>query len=181
MADGALPPEVASLSTTLLRSFRTAFNVFDHANEGTLPSSDLPLALRSLSLNPSDKELRALNDELVRGSSAIPFVLFCQIAARLHSSVRTPPAMARLFAQFDPNNTGTITQAAMREIFSKLTPTPMTPPETLDALIAYAGACSGRSSANLVHRRRNPLSHSTHTRTLHRPWGNWHHQVRRLL
>ena len=141
-ADGALPPEVAALSTALLRSFRTAFSTFDHAGEGTIVTSDLPLALRSLSLNPSDRELRALHDELVRGSSAIPFVLFCQIAARVHSTVRTPAAMARLFAQWDPSNTGTITQATMREIFGKLSPTPLAPPEVLDALISYAGACT---------------------------------------
>ena len=145
MADGALPPEVAALSSTLLRTFRTAFSTFDAAGEGTIVTSDLPLALRALSLNPTDRELRALSDELVRGSSAIPFVLFCQIAARLHAAVRTPAALARLFAQWDPSNSGAITQAAMREVFGKMSPTPLVPLEALDALIAYAGAC-GRAA-----------------------------------
>jgi Ca2+-binding EF-hand superfamily protein len=141
MADGAFPPEVAALSTAMLRTFRGAFSTFDASSEGTIATADLPLALRALSLNPTDRELRALSDELVRGSSAIPFVLFCQIAARLHAAVRTPAAMARLFAQWDPSNSGAITHAAVREVFGKLTPTPLLPVEALDALITYAGEC----------------------------------------
>lgn len=140
MADGALPAEVASLSATLLRSFRTAFASIDRADEGAIPTAELPLALRSLSLNPTERELRALSDELVRGASRVSFVLFCQIAARLHATVRTPGAMARLFAQFDPGSTGVVTQATLREIFSQLTPTPLVAPAVLDGLIAYAGA-----------------------------------------
>jgi Ca2+-binding EF-hand superfamily protein len=138
-SEGGLPPEVAALPSSLLRSFRTAFSQLDHANEGHIAPGDLALALRSLSLNPTERELKALSDELVRGSMNIPFVLFCQIAARLHSAVRTPGAMARLIAQWDPSNTGTVTQATMREIFGRLSPTPLAPPEVLDALITYAG------------------------------------------
>ncbi len=137
MADG-FPPEVAALSAATLRTFRTAFAQFDAASEGTIITSDLPLALRALSLNPSERELKALLGELVRGSAAIPFVLFCQIAARLLAAVRTPAAMARLFAQWDPSNTGAITHAAVREVFGRLSPTPLLPLEALDALIAYA-------------------------------------------
>jgi Ca2+-binding EF-hand superfamily protein len=184
MADGALPPEVAALSSTLLRTFRTAFSTFDAAGEGTIITSDLPLALRALSLNPTDRELKALSDELVRGSSAIPFVLFCQIAARLHAAVRTPAALARLFAQWDPSNSGAITQAAMREVFGKMSPTPLVPLEALDALIAYAGAC-GRAASVVARAPPRHFSHSLSPpwlpRARGRPWRVWHDQVRRVL
>jgi len=46
--------------------------------------------------------------------------------------------MAQLFAMWDPNNTGVVSQAAMRDIFTKLQTVPMSPPELVDALIAYA-------------------------------------------
>ena len=51
---------------------------------------------------------------------------------------RERKAMARLFSLWDPNHTGVITQAAVRDIFGKLSPAPMTPPDYVDALIAYA-------------------------------------------
>ena len=156
MADGALPAEVASLSATLLRSFRTAFASIDRADEGAIATAELPLALRSLSLNPTERELRALSDELVRGASRVSFVLFCQIAARLHAAVRTPGAMARLFAQFDPGSTGVVTQATLREIFSQLSPAPLVPPAALDGLIAYAGAWAGRGPRGRWQKGRSP-------------------------
>jgi Ca2+-binding EF-hand superfamily protein len=157
MADGALPAEVASLNATLLRSFRTAFASIDRADEGAIPTAELPLALRSLSLNPTERELRALSDELVRGASRVSFVLFCQIAARLHATVRTPGAMARLFAQFDPGSTGVVTQATLREIFSQLSPTPLVAPAVLDGLIAYAGAWAAAGARAGGQRSWKPL------------------------
>ena len=182
MADGALPPEVAALSSALLRTFRSAFATFDASGEGTIFTPDLPLALRALSLHPSDRELRQLSDELVRGASAIPFVLFCQIAARLHAAVRTPAAMARLLAQWDPSNSGAITQAALRDVFGKLSPTPLVPLEALDALIAYAGApaAAAAHAGLLLHCAHSPKKHARQ-RPPRRPRRDWHGQVRRLL
>lgn len=133
-----LPSELTKLSPMVLRSFRTAFSALDPHNNGTILLTELPMALRSLSLAPSDRDMKSLTDEFLRGTNRIPFLLFCRIAARQYSTVRTPKAMARLFSLWDPNNTGVVTQAAVRDIFGKLSPAPMTPLENVDALIAYA-------------------------------------------
>ena len=138
MSEEGLPPELTKLNPMVLRSFRTAFSALDPMNSGTILLTELPMALRSLSLAPSDKDLKSLTDEFLRGTIRVPFLLFCRVAARQYSSVRTPKAMARLFSLWDPNNTGVVTQAAVRDIFGKLSPAPMTPPDYVDALINYA-------------------------------------------
>ena len=138
MSLSELPPELSKLNSTVLRSFRTAFTALDPLNNGHILICDLPLALSSLSLSPSDRDLKALTEELLHGVNRVSFILFCRVAARQYASVRTPPALARLFALWDPNDTGAITQAALREIFTNLLPTPMSPPELVDALVAYA-------------------------------------------
>ena len=163
--ENGLPVEVARLPQKLMRTFREAFSRFDAANDDVVPASELLAMLHSLSLNPTERELKAVTDDLLRGQSRVSFVVFCQcvtrrrpprpakspppptpppltparrIAARLYASAKTPEAMTRLFALWDPSGLGVITHATFREIFTKLPLVPLAPPAAVDSLLAYA-------------------------------------------
>lgn len=138
MADGGLPKEVAALNELQLRSFREAFALFDAANDGVITLTDLPMALRTLSLHPEAKALKALADDVAPAQPRLGFIPFCQIAARLLADVKSAGAMTKLFSLWDPEGKGTITHGQLREIFAKLPEAPPLPPEVLDSLIFYA-------------------------------------------
>lgn len=76
--ENGLPVEVARLPQKLMRSFREAFSKFDPANDDVVPSSELPAMLHSLSLNPTERELKSAADDLLRGQSRLTFVVFCR-------------------------------------------------------------------------------------------------------
>ena len=61
-----------------------------------------------------------------------------RIAARLYASTKSPEAMTRLFALWDPAGLGVITQAAFRRIFPSLPLVPLAPATQVDALVAFA-------------------------------------------
>lgn len=134
---GTLPPEVEALTDAQLRSFRSAFQQFDSVNEGVVMAADVPMVLRVLALTPTDIELRGLLDVFARGQSRLDFVTFSQIAGTLVKSVTTSAAMTKLFAQFDPDATGTLSVATFREIFDTLSNEPITDHELLAALVSY--------------------------------------------
>lgn len=134
---GTLPPEVEALTDSQLRSFRSAFQQFDSANEGAIMVADVPMVLRVLALTPVDVELRGLLEIYARGQSRLDFITFCQIAGTLVRSVTTSAAMTKLFAQFDPDLTGTLSVATFREIFDTLSNEPITDHELLAALVSY--------------------------------------------
>jgi Ca2+-binding EF-hand superfamily protein len=73
-----LPAEVARLPQKLMRAFREAFSKFDPANDDVVPSSELLAMLHSLSLNPTERELKSASDELLRGGTRLSFVVFCR-------------------------------------------------------------------------------------------------------
>lgn len=104
------------------------------------------MALRALNLCPADAELRALLDTFARGQTRVAFVPFCQMcakSARETSGAGGVAALERAFAAFDPDGTGTVTAAALRDIFAEKSDTPLGDKETLDALVAYADADGG--------------------------------------
>jgi len=88
--ENGLPVEVARLPQKLMRTFREAFSRFDAANDDVVPASELLAMLHSLSLNPTERELKAVTDDLLRGQSRVSFVVFCQCVTR-----RRPPAPQR--------------------------------------------------------------------------------------
>lgn len=72
--DGGLPYDVSVLSDAELRAYRAAYAPFDAANEGVMVVADIPMALRVLSLNVSDAELRTQIDLLAKGQPRISFI-----------------------------------------------------------------------------------------------------------
>jgi Ca2+-binding EF-hand superfamily protein len=62
---------------------------------------------------------------------------FCQIVAHLLLTLNSPKATTQLFAKWDSRNSGRITVGQLREIFGRMTPTPLTG-STLDDLVQYA-------------------------------------------
>lgn len=121
-ASGGLPPEVDALTAPQLRTFRGVFAPYDV--DGTIALAQVPLALASLALYPSERELSALCSELLIGSR-VDFIAFARVAARVHADANTPAAVAKLLALWDPAGTGTITLGALREAFVTLPAGPL--------------------------------------------------------
>lgn len=80
--ENGLPIEIARLPQRLMRSFRSAFSTFNPAGDDVVASSELPLILRALSLNPTERELKSVTDDLLRGQSRMSFLVFCQCVVR---------------------------------------------------------------------------------------------------
>jgi Ca2+-binding EF-hand superfamily protein len=75
-----LPPEVLALPESQLRALRETFRVLDPAGEGLLAVAELPLAVRSLGLHPSELELKALVETHAQRQTHISFVRACSRA-----------------------------------------------------------------------------------------------------
>ena len=94
--ENGLPVEIARLPQKLLRAFRSAFSEFDPGNDDVVPATELPTMLRALSLNPTEKELKAVTDELIRGQSRLSFILFCQCVVAVVRGAPPSPTTAEI-------------------------------------------------------------------------------------
>ena len=91
--ENGLPVEVARLPQKLMRTFREAFSRFDAANDDVVPASELLAMLHSLSLNPTERELKSVTDDLLRGQTRVSFVVFCQCVCKRRRG-RAPPLLS---------------------------------------------------------------------------------------
>lgn len=99
-----------------------AFNLCDHDKNGTICSSEIGLCLRALSLNPTDKEIKEIVDEIDKNKSGrIEFCEFRDYYKKVkEKSKNKKEDIMCAFQFFDKDGNGFIEAKELKEILTNL-------------------------------------------------------------
>mmetsp|Transcript_61771 Transcript_61771/g.133869 ORF Transcript_61771/g.133869 Transcript_61771/m.133869 type:complete len:168 (-) Transcript_61771:70-573(-) len=117
MADAGGNP-YGDLTTQQIESFTDAFNIWDKAQQGTIPFSDFPALWRSIGQNPTEAELKEIIGITDTGSGHFNLDRFLRICESdnpryLKDNIR-PEQLIESFKTFDKDGKGTITIPQLR-------------------------------------------------------------------
>ncbi|KAJ2939205.1 hypothetical protein O0L34_g8519 [Tuta absoluta] len=104
------------LTEDRLEELRDAFALFDKDEEGTIPSKELTLIMRSLGYNLLDAELKDMTKEVDPDDTGIiDFDQFTAIAMRKINATDNVAEIRDAFRAYDVEGTGLITTKDLRE------------------------------------------------------------------
>jgi len=116
MADTSNP---YGLSKEEVEAYKDAFSIFDKDGDGTISTSELAEAMKSLGQNPSDGEIQDMINEVdVDQSGTVDFDEFLKMMTTETKGVDFEQEMRSAFDVFDKDGSGTISP---EEIFKLMT------------------------------------------------------------
>jgi len=108
------------LTEEQIAEFQEAFQLFDKDSDGTIPTNELGLVLRSLGQNPTDSELLDMVNEVdADGNGNVDFPEFCTLMGRKMKDTDSEEELKEAFRVFD-NGSGSISATEFRHIMSNL-------------------------------------------------------------
>ncbi|KAI8868552.1 putative calmodulin [Ramicandelaber brevisporus] len=112
----------AKLSEEQLKSFRSAFDMFDQDRNGKLCSSELGQVLLAIGFHPTEQELKDLvNDLDTDYNGTIDFDEFVTLMTTRGSTEKTEEQELRdIFDMFDKDKNGTIDAQEMVELMAAI-------------------------------------------------------------
>ncbi len=109
------------LTEAQIAEFGEAFSLFDKEGRGTITTNDLGAVMRSLGLNPSEAELKAmLKDIDAGGNGTIEFPEFLTLLTSKAKERAEQAEIVAAFRVFDRNNDGHISGDEIRHIMGNL-------------------------------------------------------------
>lgn len=112
---------VDSLSEEQIAEFKEAFCLFDTDGGGSIGSDELETVMNALGQNPTEAELKAMVDEVdADGSGEIDFPEFLTMLAHRMHGTDEEAEVIEYFRMFDPNGTGFISTADVKQIIDTL-------------------------------------------------------------
>ncbi len=109
------------LTEAQIAEFNEAFSLFDKEGSGTITTNDLGSVMRSLGLNPSEAELKAmLKDIDAGGNGTIEFPEFLTLLTSKTKERAEQAEIVAAFRVFDRNNDGHISGDEIRHIMGNL-------------------------------------------------------------
>eukprot|EP00095_Tigriopus_kingsejongensis_P009517 maker-scaffold624_size122968-snap-gene-0.21 protein:Tk09517 transcript:maker-scaffold624_size122968-snap-gene-0.21-mRNA-1 annotation:"PREDICTED: calmodulin" len=113
-----MPPKPvrARLNQKRVKEIREAFAIFDKNGDGTISAQELGYVMRSLGMNPSDKDLKKLMK--ANGSGEIEFQEFLDLMSE--NNEISEEDISDAFRLFDKDGSGTINKTEIKYVVSSL-------------------------------------------------------------
>jgi len=103
--------------TAQIQEFKEAFNLIDQNNDGFISSNDLLEMFASLGKDVDDEFVEAMVNE---GSGPINFTMFLTLFGQKLTGTDPEEVIKNAFQCFDEDNTGTISEERLRELFTTM-------------------------------------------------------------
>ena len=114
----------AKLSTDISKKkmsiIKQTFNLYEFKSSGKMKLESLPLAIRSLGINPTESELQSLMVNELSGITSLDFTDFLGIVIPRISGVDIDEELREGFMLFDRDGSGKISAQEIKFVFSKL-------------------------------------------------------------
>lgn len=97
--------------------YRSAFAVFDKNGDGEISAAELGAVMRSLGLQPTDRELDDMVHEVdTDNTGTIDIEEFLALMSHVASPADTESELLQAFKVFDRDGSGTISSGELREV-----------------------------------------------------------------
>jgi calmodulin len=122
------------LNESQIADFRVAFNLFDKAGTGEIPTSQLGIVMKNLGHNLKPEQLEECIEAVDGdGSGSVDFDEFLALMAKKTKEAEDEQELREAFRVFDKNNRGVIDVADLKIIFNALDPD--MPEDEIDQII----------------------------------------------
>eukprot|EP00767_Chilomastix_cuspidata_P004225 gnl/Chilomastix_cuspidata/436.p2 GENE.gnl/Chilomastix_cuspidata/436~~gnl/Chilomastix_cuspidata/436.p2 ORF type:complete len:150 (+),score=77.54 gnl/Chilomastix_cuspidata/436:276-725(+) len=113
MSEKLTPEQIAEI--------KEAFSLFDKTGNGSIPTRDLGICMRSLGLNPTDAELVEYTNDIDKdGDGYIPFAEFLTLMQRKMKDVDSEEEVIEAFKVFDKDGNGLVSAAELRHVLTTI-------------------------------------------------------------
>nr|CDS23898.1 myosin regulatory light chain 2 smooth muscle [Echinococcus granulosus] len=100
-----------------INEFKEAFSLIDGSKDGIIDQGDLEEVFRSMGKNPSEEYL---DEMLKQAPGCINFTMFLTLFGEKMMGCDPEETILNAFAQFDPNNTGVISEERLRDLMTTM-------------------------------------------------------------
>jgi len=113
--------DTQGLSPEEIQAYKDAFAIFDKDGDGTISTSELAQAMKSLGQNPSDAEIQDMINEVdVDQSGTVDFEEFLKMMTTETKGVDLEQEMRSAFKVFDVDGSGTISPDEIFKLMASL-------------------------------------------------------------
>ncbi|ESN92686.1 hypothetical protein HELRODRAFT_164773 [Helobdella robusta] len=110
-----------ALPQTVVKELEEAFFLFDYDNDGKITSKEVPSAVRSVGLNPTENELKDIIGDVNGIGGKVDINTLCQIISkRIKNPKTTPEELRDAFQVFDKQGNGLISVQDLRTSLTSL-------------------------------------------------------------